>query len=47
MREPLAGMGVLVAHLHREDTATRRRVWIGFVPTAGEGEMATLGGLIR
>ncbi len=30
-----AGMGVLVAHLHREDTAKQRRVWIGFVPTAG------------
>ena len=41
-----AGMGVLVAHLHREDTAKQRRVWIGFTPTGGEGGMVTLGGLL-
>lgn len=40
-----AGMGVLVAHLHREDTAKQRRVWIGFVPSAGEGGVGTLSGL--
>ncbi len=41
-----AGLGVLVAHLHREDTAKQRRVWIGFTPSGvGEGGMATLGGL--
>ena len=41
-----AGIGVLVAHLHREDTAKQRRVWIGFIPSAGEGGMVTLGGLL-
>jgi undecaprenyl-diphosphatase len=40
-----AGIGVLVAHLHREDSAKQRRVWIGFTPGAGQGGMATLGGL--
>jgi undecaprenyl-diphosphatase len=41
-----AGIGVLVAHLHREDTAKQRRVWIGFTPGAGQGGMATIGGLL-
>lgn len=41
-----AGIGILVAHLHREDTAKQRRVWIGFTPGAGQGGMATLGGLL-
>lgn len=40
-----AGIGVLTAHLHREDTAKQRRVWIGFTPSAGQGGMGTLGGL--
>jgi undecaprenyl-diphosphatase len=41
-----AGLGVLVAHMHREDTAKQRRVWIGYTPSGvGEGGMATLGGL--
>jgi undecaprenyl-diphosphatase len=41
-----AGIGVLTAHLHREDTAKQRRVWIGFTPSGvGEGGMGTVGGL--
>ncbi|MEP7125382.1 MAG: phosphatase PAP2 family protein, partial [Byssovorax sp.] len=40
-----AGIGVLVAHLHREDTAKQRRVWIGYTPAAGEGGTVTLGGV--
>ena len=40
-----AGIGVLTAHLHREDTAKQRRVWIGFTPGAGQGGMGTIGGL--
>ena len=38
-----AGIGVLVPHLHRHDTAPK--VWIGFAPTTGTGGMATLQGL--
>jgi membrane-associated phospholipid phosphatase len=41
-----AGLGVLVAHLHREDTAKQRRVWIGFTPGLGTGGTLTLGGLL-
>jgi membrane-associated phospholipid phosphatase len=41
-----AGIGVLVAHLHREDTAKQRRVWIGFTPGLGEGGTLTLSGLL-
>lgn len=41
-----AGIGVLVAHLHREDTAKQRRVWIGFTPGLGTGGTLTLGGLL-
>jgi len=41
-----AGIGVLVAHLHREDTAKQRRVWIGFTPGLVEGGTLTLGGLL-
>lgn len=41
-----AGIGVLVAHLHREDTAKQRRVWIGFTPGLGTGGTVTLGGLL-
>ena len=41
-----AGLGVLVAHLHREDTAKQRRVWIGFTPALGTGGALTLSGLL-
>jgi membrane-associated phospholipid phosphatase len=41
-----AGLGVLVAHLHREDTAKQRRVWIGFTPGLGTGGALTLSGLL-
>lgn len=41
-----AGIGVLVAHLHREDSAKQRRVWIGFTPGLGEGGTLTLSGLL-
>ncbi|MEO6417757.1 MAG: phosphatase PAP2 family protein, partial [Polyangiaceae bacterium] len=43
-----AGVGILVPHLHREDTVKQRAVWIGFAPTTGpngEGGLATLSGL--
>lgn len=38
-----AGVGVLVPHLHREDTVKQRAVWVGFMP-AGQGGTATLSG---
>lgn len=43
-----AGVGLLVPHLHREDTVKQRAVWIGFAPTggtSGEGGTATLSGI--
>jgi membrane-associated phospholipid phosphatase len=41
-----AGIGVLVAHIHREDTAKQRPVWIGYAPTEGQGGMLTFSGLL-
>ena len=38
------GIGVLVAHMHREDTAKQRPVWIGFTPLDTSGGLATIGG---
>lgn len=38
-----AGVGVLVPHLHREDTVKQRAIWVGFVPAQG-GATATLSG---
>jgi hypothetical protein len=38
-----AGIGVLVPHLHREDTVKQRAVWVGFTPS-GQGGAATLSG---
>jgi membrane-associated phospholipid phosphatase len=40
-----AGIGALVPHLHREDSAKQRPVWIGFSPAAVEGGTVTLSGL--
>jgi undecaprenyl-diphosphatase len=38
------GIGLLVAHMHREDTAKQRPVWIGFTPLDLSGGLATIGG---
>jgi membrane-associated phospholipid phosphatase len=43
-----AGTGLLVVHLHREDTLRQRPLWIGMTPSgggAGTGGTVTLGGL--
>jgi membrane-associated phospholipid phosphatase len=32
-----AGIGMLVVHLHRYDTETRRPIWVGALPAAGGG----------
>jgi membrane-associated phospholipid phosphatase len=43
-----AGVGILVPHLHREDTVTQRPIWVGFAPIGGgngEGGTATLSGI--
>lgn len=41
-----AGIGVLTAHLHREDTAKQRPVWIGFSQGLGIGGALTVSGLL-
>ncbi len=38
-----AGVGLVVVHLHREDTVQQRPVWVGMTPAPGGG-MITLGG---
>jgi membrane-associated phospholipid phosphatase len=38
-----AGVGLLVVHLHREDTVQQRPVWVGVVPASGGG-MVSIGG---
>jgi undecaprenyl-diphosphatase len=38
-----AGVGLVVVHLHREDTVQQRPVWVGMVPAPGGG-MVSLGG---
>jgi undecaprenyl-diphosphatase len=40
------GVGLLVAHLHRADTAQQRPIWVGFRPTngGGRGGSMSLGG---
>jgi undecaprenyl-diphosphatase len=32
-----AGIGMLVVHLHRYDSETRRPVWVGALPVEGGG----------
>ena len=43
-----AGIGVIVAHLHRSEDVKQRRIWVGFAPETtrgGEGGTAQLGGV--
>jgi membrane-associated phospholipid phosphatase len=39
-----AGIGILVAHLHRDEDPKQRRVWVGFSPERGGGGLQ-LGGV--
>jgi undecaprenyl-diphosphatase len=32
-----AGIGMLVVHLHRQDSETRRPIWVGALPAEGGG----------
>ena len=38
-----AGIGTLVAHLHREDDPTQRPVWVGYAPAPGGGVLSASG----
>jgi undecaprenyl-diphosphatase len=38
-----AGIGTLVAHLHREDDPSQRPVWIGYSPAGGGGVLSASG----
>ena len=40
-----AGDGLLVPHLHREDTVKQRAVWVGYTPVHTQGGAATLPGI--
>jgi membrane-associated phospholipid phosphatase len=40
-----AGMGVLVAHYHRNEDAEPRRVWVGFAPEGSGGGRVHVGGV--
>lgn len=40
-----AGIGVIVAHLHRSEDVKQRRIWVGFAPDRNAGGVAQLGGV--
>ena len=43
-----AGIGVIVAHLHRSEDVKQRRIWVGYAPETlpgGQGGVAQLGGV--
>jgi membrane-associated phospholipid phosphatase len=40
-----AGIGVIVAHLHRSEDVKQRRIWVGFAPERGNGGALQLGGV--
>jgi len=37
------GTGLVVVHLHREDTVQQRPVWVGFAPIPGGGSASISG----
>jgi undecaprenyl-diphosphatase len=38
-----AGIGLIVAHLHRYDAETKRPIWVGVMPAAGGGGLSVSG----
>jgi membrane-associated phospholipid phosphatase len=40
-----SGTGVLVAHLHRNEDAEPRRLWVGFAPESSGGGCVQAGGV--
>jgi undecaprenyl-diphosphatase len=40
-----AGIGVIVAHIHRSEDVKQRRIWVGFTPERGQGGTVQLGGV--
>jgi membrane-associated phospholipid phosphatase len=40
-----AGIGVIVAHLHRSEDVKQRRIWVGFAPEKNDGGVVQLGGV--
>jgi hypothetical protein len=37
------GTGLVVVHIHREDTVQQRPVWVGFAPVTGGASVSVSG----